>query len=65
MWYILTLENQQFIKSNVKRIYVGGKYYERDGRVIMPVLVQVYLSFVDGIYIGQFVDKLQKCLDEL
>jgi len=29
------------------------------------VSVQAHHSFVDGIHIGQFVDKLQKYLNEL
>lgn len=36
---------------------------EKDGRVIMPVSVQAHHSFVDGIHIGKFVDKLQKYLN--
>lgn len=32
---------------------------------MMPVSVQAHHSFVDGIHIGQFVDELQKYLDEL
>ena len=31
----------------------------------MPVSVQAHHSFVDGIHIGQFVDKLQKYPNEL
>lgn len=31
----------------------------------MPVSVQAHHSFVDGTHIGQFVDKLQKYLNEL
>ena len=40
------------------------KYYEKDGKVMIPISVQVHHSFVDGLHIGQFVDELQKFLEE-
>lgn len=52
-------------KDNATPLFDWGKYYEKDGRVIMPVSVQAHHSFVDGIHIGQFVDKFQKYLNEL
>lgn len=52
-------------KDNATPLFDWGKYYEKDGRIMMPVSVQVHHSSVDGIHIGQFVDKLQKYLDEL
>ena len=52
-------------KDNATPLFDWGKYYEKDGQVMMPVSVQAHHSFVDGIHIGQFVDKLQKYLNEL
>lgn len=52
-------------KDNATPLFDWGKYYERDGRVIMPVSVQAHHSFVDGIHIGWFADKLQKYLNQL
>lgn len=52
-------------KDNATPLFDWGKYYEKDGRVMMPVSVQAHHSFVDGIHIGQFADKLQKYLYEL
>ena len=51
------------LAEEATRIY--RKYYEKDGRVVMPVSVQAHHSFVDGIHIGQFADRLQKYLNEL
>lgn len=51
-------------KDNATPLFDWGKYYERDGRIIMPVSVQAHHSFVDGIHIGKFADKLQKYLDD-
>ncbi len=52
-------------KDNATPLFDWGKYYEKDGRVVMPVSVQAHHSFVDGIHIGQFAEKLQKYLNEL
>ena len=41
-----------------------GKFYKKNGRMVMPVSVQAHHSFVDGLHIGQFADLLQKYLDE-
>ena len=51
-------------KDNATPLFDWGKYYEKDGRIVMPVSVQAHHSFVDGIHIGQFADRLQKYLDE-
>ncbi len=51
-------------KDNATPIFVWGKYYERDGRVLLPFSVQVHHSFVDGIHIGRLSDLLQNNLNE-
>lgn len=64
-----TQKNKKSILSNRKDnaipFFGWGKYYERDGRVVMSVSVQAHHSYVDGIHIGEFADKLQKYLNEL
>lgn len=50
-------------KENATPLFDWGKYQERNGRIIMPLSVQVHHSFVDGIHIGKFVDELQKYMD--
>ena len=49
-------------KDNATPLFDWGKYYEKDGKIVMPVSVQAHHSFVDGIHIGQFADMLQKYL---
>ena len=44
-------------------LFDWGKFYERDGRVLLPFSVQVHHSFVDGIHIGQFAEILQDYLN--
>ncbi|MDE6472644.1 MAG: chloramphenicol acetyltransferase [Clostridia bacterium] len=50
-------------KDNATPLFDWGKYQEKNGRIIMPLSVQVHHSFVDGIHIGRFADKLQMYLD--
>ena len=50
-------------KDNATPLFDWGKYYEKDGKIVMPVSVQAHHSFVDGIHVGQFVDRLQEYLD--
>lgn len=45
-------------KDNATPLFDWGKYYEKDGKWLMPISVQAHHSFVDGIHIGQFVEKL-------
>lgn len=51
-------------KDNATPLFDWGKYYEKDGRIVMPVSVQAHHSFVDGIHIGKFAEKLQNYLNE-
>ncbi len=49
-------------KDNATPLFDWGKYYEKDGRLMMPVSVQAHHSFVDGIHIGEFVNILEEYL---
>lgn len=51
-------------KDNATPIFVWGKFFERDGRMLLPFSVQVHHSFVDGIHIGRLSDSLQNKLNE-
>lgn len=51
-------------KDNATPLFDWGKYYEKDGHILMPLSVQAHHSFVDGIHIGKFADKLQKYMNE-
>jgi chloramphenicol O-acetyltransferase type B len=50
-------------KSKGQPLFDWGKFFEQDGRVLMPFSIQVHHSFVDGIHLGKLVDKIQKSLD--
>lgn len=50
-------------KDNATPLFDWGKYCEKNGRMVMPISVQAHHSFVDGIHIGKFADKLQDYLN--
>ena len=41
-------------------IFTMGKYFERDGKRLLPLAIQVHHAVCDGYHVGLFVDKLQK-----
>lgn len=51
-------------KDNATPLFDWGKYYDKNERIVMPLSVQVHHSFVDGIHIGKFYNKLQKFMDQ-
>ena len=46
-------------------IFDWGKFREVEGKLFMPLSVQVHHSFVDGLHIGKFSERLKKYLNEL
>lgn len=52
-------------KDNATPLFDWGKYFERDGKILIPISIQAHHSFVDGIHVGQFVEKLQHYFDEI
>ncbi|MCM1345094.1 MAG: CatA-like O-acetyltransferase [Muribaculaceae bacterium] len=50
-------------KDNATPLFDWGKYYEKEGRTVIPISIQAHHSFVDGIHVGQFVDMLQSYFD--
>lgn len=51
-------------KDNATPLFDWGKYYDKDGRTYIPVSVQAHHSFVDGIHIGRFYERLQSLFNE-
>lgn len=52
-------------KDNAVPLFNWGKYFERDGKWMLPFSVQVHHSFVDGIHIGRLADSIQNYLNNL
>lgn len=51
-------------KDNATPLFDWGKYYESDAKILMPLSVQVHHSFIDGLHVGKFAERLQKFLME-
>lgn len=51
-------------KDNATPLFDWGKYFEKDGKIMLPFSVQAHHSFVDGIHIGKLVDLLHNYLNE-
>lgn len=49
-------------KDNATPLFDWGKFYEKDGKILIPFSVQVHHSFVDGIHIGKLANALQNYL---
>lgn len=52
-------------KDNATPLFDWGKYFERDGKILLPFSVQVHHSFVDGLHIGKLAEAVQNYLDTL
>ncbi|BDF03593.1 hypothetical protein K160097B7_06090 [[Clostridium] hylemonae] len=51
-------------KENATPLFDWGKFFERDGRILLPFSVQAHHSFVDGIHVGKLADLLQDALNK-
>ena len=51
--------------DNAIPMFEWGKFYEENGKLIMPFSVQVHHSFVDGYHIGRFSELIQKRINEI
>lgn len=51
-------------KDNATPLFDWGKFFERDGKMILPFSIQAHHSFVDGLHIGKLVDLLQNYLNQ-
>jgi chloramphenicol O-acetyltransferase type A len=40
-----------------------GKYFEENGRIRLPLSVQVHHALVDGMHVGEYFKKVQEMLD--
>ena len=45
-------------------IFTMGKFFERDGKRLLPLAIQVHHAVCDGYHVGVFVEKLQGYIDQ-
>lgn len=51
-------------KDNAVPMFDWGRYFERNGQILLPFSVQVHHSFVDGVHIGMLAESIQEYLDK-
>lgn len=51
-------------KDDAVPLIIWGKYYRRDGRLMLPFYVKVHHAFVDGVHIGKLAEILQRHLND-
>ena len=49
--------------SNVRIVF--GKFFEQNGRKLMPLAIQCNHALVDGLHVGQFYQKFQELADSV
>ena len=45
-------------------IFTMGKFFEQNGRRLLPLAIQAHHAVCDGYHIGVFVEKLQRYIDQ-
>lgn len=45
-------------------VFDFGKFYEKNGLILMPFSIEVHHAFIDGYHLGVLVEKLQEMLNE-
>ena len=46
-------------------MFTLGKYYEQDGKVLLPLAVQVHHSVCDGFHVARLINELQAMSDDI
>ncbi|WP_124098969.1 CatA-like O-acetyltransferase [Ruminococcus sp. Marseille-P6503] len=66
-WFSYTSVSHTFSGDNTKAnpMFDWGRFYEKNGRKLMPFSVQVHHSFADGIHVARLYQKLQEYMDSL
>jgi len=60
-WFSFTAFTHPFDKRYASiPVVTTGKYFERDGRLLMPLAIQVHHGLVDGIHVGAFYEQVQQ-----
>jgi chloramphenicol O-acetyltransferase type A len=54
-----------FNKDDAVPRLAWGRYFEENGRLLLPFSVQAHHSFVDGLHMGRYINRLQADLDSL
>lgn len=64
-WVAFTSFNLNLPDDDLLPILTIGKHAERDGRIIMPLAIQVHHAVCDGWHLGQYVEQVQAITDDV
>lgn len=53
------------MKNFFAPMFTLGKYFEQEGKVLLPFAVQVHHSVCDGFHVARLVNELQELCDDL
>ena len=45
-------------------IFTFGKYFEQDGKILLPLSIQVHHAVCDGFHLCRFVNECQQLADQ-
>ena len=52
------------VKDYFAPIFTMGKFYEKDGKILLPLAIQVHHAVCDGFHVGKLIETLQNlCLE--
>jgi chloramphenicol O-acetyltransferase type A len=46
-------------------MFTLGKYYPQDGKVLLPVAIQIHHAVCDGFHVARLFNELQAMCDDL
>ena len=44
-------------------VFTMGKFFDEDGKRILPLAIQVHHAVCDGYHVGRFIELLQEKID--
>lgn len=45
--------------------FAFGKYFQQDGKLLLPISIEVNHALMDGYHVGTFLSDLQECINTL
>lgn len=53
------------MKNFFSPMFTFGKYYEQDGKIVLPLAILVHHSVCDGFHVARLVNELQELSNDL
>lgn len=49
--------------DNFSPVFTIGKYFEENGKILLPIAIQVHHAVCDGFHVARFINELQEWCD--